>query len=781
MLLLALGLGGFSSLPAQERRLETPADLAARVRVVVEPTFHWRYSQDGTYDNPTQSLLTSRRAFFPGEKLRSSFVIPDDAKAAGDLQGRVEFGMNDLDGVKVQSVGAVDIRTAADRVEGTLDWVVPEMKEGSYLLAARFADAEGRPLLTRSEIVFVAPEYPRLLAAAQAALTQAGRSRDSLAPLLRDVSLPSVEMLLEDAQIRFSDFGRATRDWDYVKERLETARRFADEIAAGRDPYRDRSGTMVKAYRSEIDDTLQPYGLYVPRGYDPSRRYPLVVSLHGAGSNHLLNLRRVFGLGNRPGEGDYEAIRNEVALPNVDFIVATPYGRGEFAGYTGIGENDVLRVMESVQKAYNVDPDRVHLTGLSMGGGGTWHLGLRYPDRFASLTPVCAVAHAGRYTRDPTAEDKALFDLTSAYAVAENAAALRVFMFHGDEDKAVPVEQSRTMAKAFEGFGWLSGSARYSELPGVHHFAWDLAYRDASLFERVRDVRRNPFPARVVYTTHSPRYRQAYWLRIDRIDKGLELARIEGERAEGRISVKTQNLAAFSILLGPELVPTSRAVDVVVDGKSVFRGAPAGAALSFARRGTGSFARVSRVGSPAGPPDHAEAGLGSRSIVEAAAHLYVYGTGGGAETTDLLKRRAEAMADWRPRAKARWNVIPDTVVTPDLMASRDLVLVGNARTNAVVAKLAARLPLRDDATGVLAGTRRVAGADAAYRLICPNPAAPGRYVLVYGGANAAALDQLLPTRHDVRRPSTSADYLVIDADGSVKLAGLFRNAWRVGE
>jgi pimeloyl-ACP methyl ester carboxylesterase len=781
LLLLALGFAGLSSLPAQDRRLETPADLAARVRVVVEPTFHWRYSQDGAYENPTQSLLTGRRAFFPSEKLRISFALPDDAKAAGSLQARVELGLTDLDGVEVQNVGAVDIRTAADRVEGALDWVVPEMKEGSYLLAARFADGDGRPLLTRSEIVFAAPEYPRLLADAQAALTQAGRSRDSLAPLLRDVSLPSVEMLLEDAQIRFSDFGRATRDWDYVKDRLETARRFADEIAAGRDPYRDRSGTMVKAYRSELDDTLQPYGLHLPRGYDPSRRYPLVVSLHGAGSNHLLNLRRVFGLGNRPGEGDYEAIRNEVALPDVDFIVATPYGRGEFAGYTGIGENDVLRVMESVQKAYNVDPDRVHLTGLSMGGGGTWHLGLRYPDRFASLTPVCAVAHAGRYTRDPTAEDTALFDLTSAYAIAENAASLRVFMFHGDEDKAVPVEQSRTMAKAFEGFGWLGGSARYFELPGVHHFAWDLAYRDASLFERVRDLRRTPVPARVVYTTHSPRYRQAYWLRIDRIDKGLELARIEGERAEGRISVKTRNLAAFSILLSPELAPSNRPVDVVVDGKSVFRGAPAGAALSFARRGRGTFARVPRASAPSDLPDHGEAGLGSRSIVEAAAHLYVYGTGGGAETTDLLKRRAETLADWRPRAKARWNVMPDTVVTPELMRSRNLVLVGNARTNAVVAKLAAKLPLRDEATGVLAGTRRVAGADAAYRLICPNPEAPGRYVLVYGAASAAALDQLLPTRRDVRRPSTSADYLVIDADGSVKLAGLFRNAWRVGE
>jgi hypothetical protein len=284
-----------------------------------------------------------------------------------------------------------------------------------------------------------------------------------------------------------------------------------------------------------------------------------------------------------------------------------------------------------------------------------------------------------------------------------------------------------------------------------------------------------------VYTTHSPRYRQAYWLRVDRIDKGLELARIEGERAEGRISVKTRNLAAFSILLSPELAPPSRAVDVVVDGKSVFRGAPTGAALSFARRAGGPFARVSRVGAPLGPPDHGEAGLGSRSIVEAGAHLYVYGTRAGAETTDLLKARAESMADWRPRAKARWKVVPDTEVSPELMASHNLVLLGNSRTNAIVAKLAASLPLRDDAGGVFAGTRRIADAGAAYRLVCPNPSAPERYVLVYGVAGTTGLDQLIPSRRDVRRPSTGADYLVIDADGSVKLAGLFRNAWRVGE
>ena len=70
----------------------------------------------------------------------------------------------------------------------------------------------------------------------------------------------------------------------------------------------------------------------------------------------------------------------------------TPYGRGESAGYYGIAEADVLRAMDHVQRAYHVDEDRVHLTGLSMGGGGTWHIGLRYPDRFASISPVCGVA-----------------------------------------------------------------------------------------------------------------------------------------------------------------------------------------------------------------------------------------------------------------------------------------------------------------------------------------------------------------------------------------------------
>jgi poly(3-hydroxybutyrate) depolymerase len=779
------------SVLGQERRVTSPADLAARIEVVAEPGFQWRYAQEegAIYHDPTQSLLSSRRAFVPGEKVRISFAL-DSPGPESPLQTRASFFLADLQGARIQDIGSADVRAAAGKVDGALDWRVPDVGEGSYLLAARFADAEGRPLLTRSEIVFVAPEYPRLLAAAQAAVAQAENARASLTPLVRDVSLASVEMLVEDAQIFFHDFGRAPRDWISVKQRLETAKRFAEEIAAGRDPYRGLTGFMVKAYRSEIDDTLQPYGLYVPRGYDPSRTYPLVVSLHGATSNHLLNMRRVFGLGNRPGESDYDAIRTEVALPDVDFIVATPYGRGETNGYTGIGENDVLRVMADVQKAYNVDTDRIHLTGLSMGGGGTWHLGLRYPDRFASITPVCAVASGDRPDHGVRAEDEALNALTSAYAVAENAANLQVFVFHGDQDPSVPVEHARKMAALFEGFGWLGKSARYFELPGVHHFAWDLAYHDASLFERVRDVRRTRVPKRVVYTTYSPRFPKAYWLRIDRIDEGLETARIEGEREDGRVSVKTRNLSAFSVLLDAEVAPPGRAIEVWADGKKVFGGQPRGAALSFSRSGTGPFIARQAFGPIPVRPDHADFGLGLNGhedvrslpvLAQAGRQIYVYGTGGGAEMAEAAKRGAEALADWRPRSKASWKVVADTDVTPQMVATEDLVLVGNARTNSVVARLAPNLPLRDEAGGVFSGARCVAGPDAAYRLACATPGTPGRYVLVYGAGNPAALDRLLPPRKGPFALPLSPDYLVLDADGSVKLAGLFRNAWKVGE
>ena len=78
-------------------------------------------------------------------------------------------------------------------------------------------------------------------------------------------------------------------------------------------------GPQVFTFLSDVDDTDQPYGLYLPKQYDPQKKYPLVISLHGAYSNHRLNLRRVFGKGNRIGETDCRGNSLLAAIPRCRF------------------------------------------------------------------------------------------------------------------------------------------------------------------------------------------------------------------------------------------------------------------------------------------------------------------------------------------------------------------------------------------------------------------------------------------------------------------------------
>jgi hypothetical protein len=415
-----------------------------------------------------------------------------------------------------------------------------------------------------------------------------------------------------------------------------------------------------------------------------------------------------------------------------------------------------------------------------MGGGGTWTIGLRYPDRFASISPVCGVADLDLmpWTAGWGALDKELMSLTGYTRIAENASNQQVFVFHGDEDDAVNVTASRKMMEAFEKAGLAGRSAHYFELPGVTHFAWDFAYRDASLFRRLEPIRRNPFPERVVYSTFSSRYSRAYWLRVDRIEKGLSLARIEATQKGGAFDVKADNLSAFSLLLAPPIAPPGKPVEVRVNGKVAYRGTPKGAVLSFAGAKGAWKATDPWKGGALGPPDHAEASFRSGSLAQYGPHVYVYGTLGDAATTAASKAGAEMLADWGPSVRAKWSVLADSEVTPDLMATHDLVLVGTNATNRVLAGLFG-LPLHQDASGTWAGSRRIAGPGATYRLLHPNPGSTRRRVLVYGGGSPEALKRFLPRSRQAPPFSIFADYVGVGEDGEVALEGYWRESYTI--
>jgi len=336
--------------------------------------------------------------------------------------------------------------------------------------------------------------------AALAALAAARKRAASGSPVVREVTLPSIERLIQDADERAASITVPDRDHAFVHMNLTTARRYADRVIAGEDPYRDATGMLVKAYRAEWDGTLQPYALYVPRDYKPGRPggWPLIVALHGAFSDHRHNLRRVFGLDNRPRENDAEASRNELPLPDVPALVVSPFGRGELMGYDGLGGDDVMRVLADVRRAYDVDPERISLTGLSMGGDGTWQIGLRHPELFAALAPVCAIADYRRMVKpaDAPLYDLDALDAESPPALARWASNMQVFIFHGDKDPTVPVADSRKMVERFRQLGMLGKNVHYTEYPGVGHDAWKPAYKDAALLRTLAGIKRG-LPLRV--------------------------------------------------------------------------------------------------------------------------------------------------------------------------------------------------------------------------------------------------------------------------------------------
>lgn len=402
-------------------------------------------------------------------------------------------------------------------------------------------------------------------------------------------------------------------------------------------------------YRSSVDNTDQPYALYVPKALDRTHKYPLVIALHEEESNHVFNLKHVFGLLSRFGESGLQQLTSFPPMRDQEYIVACPFARGTM-GYQGIPEQDVYDVMAEVKRRLPVDEDRVYLTGSSMGGGGALWIALTRPDLWAAVAPVCAATIPG------------------SEELAGNGLNFAVRLFHGELDPSVPPESSRQWQRRFLDAGV---RVEYTEYPGVRHNAWDFAYRNGSIFEWFGKYKRDRDPNHVHFATRLGPYNAAYWVRIDAFAPGA-LATIDAVREAGAVRVQTKDIDAFTL--------TTAVKAVTIDGAPI-RLRP-GAALSFNKAG-GKWlqGRGPVTPPPVGP------------IVQAvnARHLYVYGSG-----DEQGHRNAEAAAAWstvKVRINLKLPVKSDEEVTEEDVASSNLVLFGNANTNRLIARFAAQLPM----------------------------------------------------------------------------------------
>jgi len=435
------------------------------------------------------------------------------------------------------------------------------------------------------------------------------------------------------------------------------------------------SGPQVVTFFSNADDTEQPYGLYVPKNYDPARKYPLVMMLHGAGSNHRLALRRVFGKSNGEGETDVEATRYFPEWDDVDFIVASPYVRGT-AGYQGIPEQDVYDVLADVKKRFNVDEDRTYLTGLSMGGGGTLWIGLTRPDIWAAIAPVCPAPPAGT------------IDL------AGNAVNFPVHFFHGDQDPVVPVQWTRDWVEKMQNIGV---EVTYKEFVDVKHDSWVSAYDAEYIFGWFNQVR-NKYPNEVRFSSIAYKYNKAYWVEFDGMISGVQADLTANFKKGNLIDIKTKNLEGFSVhLKGHARFNSSQTLNVNIDGTVL--SAKTDSTVSFSK--AGDTWKVGKRQSAGITVKHK--GLeGPVFDAFSSRHVYVYGTADNPPADELKMRLdiANEAANWSAyrgpflgRVMFFPRVLSDKEVRQSDLDAANLILFGTKETNAVIARFADKLPV----------------------------------------------------------------------------------------
>ena len=295
-------------------------------------------------------------------------------------------------------------------------------------------------------------------------------------------------------------------------------------------------------YHSEIDNTDQPYRIYIPGRYDGQTPLPLVIALHGTRGNET-----TFMDAERFGSGEIRRVAEKYGV-----LLVCPYGRG-ITGYRGSGENDIFCVIEDVQKRYAVNPDRVYLIGHSMGGTGAAYLALHHPDVFAAVAPLAA-AHSWPW-------------------LVANARHVPFWWISGSEDSPYFLSSVRRGAGRMIERGY---PVRSTVLPGRQHGDWIAETFDA-IFAWLVNHHRQAHPQEYVFHVDTLLHGTAYWSAVDSIARPGQMAIVRAQ-AEGADTARFDliNVAKLAFLPDPEVFDLSRPIAISIDGSVVFTGPLAG-------------------------------------------------------------------------------------------------------------------------------------------------------------------------------------------------------------
>jgi pimeloyl-ACP methyl ester carboxylesterase len=609
----------------------------------------------------------------------------------------------------------------------------------------------------------------------QAGLGRLGAKLDALKgnPHLADVSVfhKAVQFALDG-----NEFFRQEQIFR-AKELLRIGSERADELARGEAPWTRATGLVVRGYVSKIDGSVQPYGLVVPPTFSPDRPHRWRVDAWFHGRSETLN------------EIDfiYDRLQNEGEFQPEDTIVLHLYGRycnaSQFAG-----EVDFFEALDDVKRHYSVDQNRILVRGFSMGGASVWHIAAHNATDFAAAAPGAGFAEtleyqkAAKYT--PTWWEAKLYHLTNATDYAANFFELPVVAYNGDQD---PQRQAAdVMARSMEAEGMTL--SRVWGLHIGHAYTPAAKIEIASKIDAIAAKGRNEWPREIRFTTWTLRYNRMRWVVVDGLEKHWDRARVgAGLDGDHAVRAKTVNVSAMSFEMGAgaELLNPGLKVSVNLDGQSLTVPGPLTDGSWTARfRKAGGKWSLAADDSTALRKRHGLQG----PIDDAFLDSFIMVRPTGPPLNDVVAKwtRSEqdrAIHQWRFLFRGETPVKDDTAVTDADIASSNLVLWGDPRSNGVLARIADKLPIHWTADSITVGGHRFPSATSAAVMIYPNPLNPKKYVVINSGFTFRESANSSNSWQVAELP----DYAVVDLTsppdarwpGKIALAGFFGEKWEL--
>jgi hypothetical protein len=437
----------------------------------------------------------------------------------------------------------------------------------------------------------------------------------------------------------------------------------------------------------------------------------------------------------------------------------------------------------------------VVLRGFSMGGAGTWHLGLHRPDRWCVLGPGAGFTTTHGYIKDlpdplPPYQEPCLH-IYDAVDYAENAFNVPVVAYAGSEDPQL--QASRNIEAKLKGFD-LPTPMTLLVAPGLAH-AFPPEWRAKAEAEYAKHVARGrpQYPPRVHFVTYTLKYNSCFWAEVIGLEQHYQKSLVDAEPTDGGFRVKTANVRALRLSLqeGALRQPLTVSIDgQQVEARPYFTRAEA--LNVYLEKRDGRWAAVlpeklltDRVRRP-------QKGAGLQGPIDDAftqPFLCVRGT--GKPWHEATQRYAEEnlkrfRAEWDRYFRGELPVKDDVEVTPDDIAGKNLVLFGDPSSNALIAQCLDGLPLKWTREQVTLGDKTAGAAEHVPALVYPSPLSPGRYVVLNSGHTFHAREfqetnaQLYPRLGDyalLKLPPAEKDPLAAE----VITAGLFDDFWQTGK